>query len=137
MPRRRSNSDRPRSQHDSYFTTCRWCRQRIHMRHMPHGQWLAFSDSMSVHECTQKSQYGSRGGRTKSPSQHAATDDTAPRSSFDSVYGAAERSTLNPLLGRKPHYHAPTSGVLTKFNFLEKLLLWLVAAFVVYKLVGH
>ena len=38
-----------RSNSGSYFTTCKWCDERIHMREMPHGQWLAFNADDSVH----------------------------------------------------------------------------------------
>lgn len=47
-----------RSSSDSYFTNCKWCGERIHMRQMPYGQWLAFDGPDSVHNCGQASEYG-------------------------------------------------------------------------------
>src|SRR5258706_5360832 len=41
----------------SYFTTCHGCGERIHLREMPYGQWVAFDGSDSTHKCGQKSQY--------------------------------------------------------------------------------
>ena len=55
-----------RSSTGSYFRDCKWCGQRIHMRQMPHGQWVAFDGDESVHECGQSSQYDN------APSTHAA-----------------------------------------------------------------
>lgn len=46
-----------RSASGSYFTACKWCGERIHMRQMPHGQWVAFDGHESVHKCGQASDY--------------------------------------------------------------------------------
>src|SRR5882672_2308099 len=41
----------------SYFTTCSGCGERIHLREMPYGQWVAFDGPNSTHKCGQRSQY--------------------------------------------------------------------------------
>lgn len=41
----------------SYFRRCKKCGARIHMREMPHGQWVAFDGRDSVHSCGQPSEY--------------------------------------------------------------------------------
>lgn len=41
----------------SYFRRCKYCGQRIHLRHMPEGQWVAFDGPDTVHKCPQQSQY--------------------------------------------------------------------------------
>ncbi len=46
-----------RSSSGAYFTSCKWCGERIHMRQMPHGQWVAFDGEESVHKCGQISEY--------------------------------------------------------------------------------
>jgi hypothetical protein len=60
---------------NSYFRNCKWCGQRIHMREMPYGQWVAFDGPESVHDCDQESEYNnlvtqsshSAGGRSAGP----------------------------------------------------------------------
>ena len=53
---------RPRTS-NSYMTTCKWCGELIHMREMPHGQWVAFGGSELVHQCPDATEYISMPGR--------------------------------------------------------------------------
>ncbi len=53
--RRRPRSHR--NNNSSYFTACKWCGERIHIREMPHGQWVAFGGSRLVHKCPESTEY--------------------------------------------------------------------------------
>lgn len=58
MSRRRSFKAPHRfSREPSYFTTCKYCGVKIHMRQMPHDQWVAFDGSEIVHHCGRGSDY--------------------------------------------------------------------------------
>jgi hypothetical protein len=63
-----------RNAQGSYLTTCKWCGERIHMRQMPHGQWVAFEGAESVHHCGQLSDYGP----TSSTSQRGSFSTQTP-----------------------------------------------------------
>lgn len=52
----------------SYFTTCKHCGVKIHLRQMEHDQWVAFDGKTRVHRCGQESEYddlASAGGRRR------------------------------------------------------------------------
>lgn len=57
MQRRSSSSRRRASQQKSYFTTCKYCGVKIHVRHMEHDQWVAFDAPDQVHQCGHSSYY--------------------------------------------------------------------------------
>ncbi|MBM3273399.1 hypothetical protein FJY94_09245 [Candidatus Kaiserbacteria bacterium] len=88
--RRRYRSRRNSS--GSYFTTCKWCGERIHMREMPYGQWVAFGGSDTVHKCPESSEYGPEPSTSSRPygsrgrSTHTAPVST-PSSSQPSASG--------------------------------------------------
>jgi hypothetical protein len=41
----------------SYFTNCKQCGVKIHLRQMAHEQWVAFDNKTRVHQCGQQSAY--------------------------------------------------------------------------------
>ena len=45
----------------SYYRACRKCGQRIQMREMPHGQWVAFEGFDTPHNCGAGVNYGRTG----------------------------------------------------------------------------
>ena len=59
-----------RSSTNSYMRTCRRCGERIHMREMPHGQWVPFSGYDRVHRCGESSEYGPWQGTTRPHGDH-------------------------------------------------------------------
>lgn len=56
MTRRRSYKTRL-SRESSYFTTCKHCGVKIHMRQMPYDQWVAFDGPEIAHRCGRGSDY--------------------------------------------------------------------------------
>jgi len=97
-----------RSSGDSYFTTCKWCDERIHMRQMPYGQWLAFNADDSVHSCDGPSGFDAMA----SPASHGLQPPTppfvpkpAPKPAVSKPAAPAvgrSQKTLTPQLQKKP-----------------------------------
>jgi hypothetical protein len=48
----------------SYYRNCKTCGRRIQLRKMPGGQWVAFEGFETLHDCTRKPEYTSRGPAT-------------------------------------------------------------------------
>jgi len=57
MKRSRRNRLAGLAREPSYFTTCKWCRAKIHLRQMEQGQWVPFDGTSNVHRCPNQGDY--------------------------------------------------------------------------------
>jgi hypothetical protein len=94
----RRNRRSSRGNSGSYFTSCKWCGERIHMREMPHSQWVAFGGSNKIHRCPERSDYeptlgsGSRRGTPTGQSGSVPPKQTAPAADVSSPRNGGSRT---------------------------------------------
>ena len=71
-PSRRSGRE------SSYFTNCKYCGVKIHLRQMEHQQWVAFDGKTRVHRCGQEGDYENLAGSSMRRQRRASSYFTLP-----------------------------------------------------------
>lgn len=89
-------SGRRRQEGGSYFTSCKWCGERIHMRQMPHGQWVAFGGADAVHRCPDASEYGTGPSVSRQGGGHSVRQSPPRNSAIPPPVPSSLGSSLSP-----------------------------------------
>lgn len=111
---------------DSYFRDCIYCGQRIHMRQMPAGQWVAFDDASSVHDCRNESAYNDLDQTAATSKQNARRP--APSISLKGEAPPPPQTGVTPTQSQhkttvpRTSYRAPTSHFLSWVLLIAVLL---------------